>query len=87
MEPFIAKPNAKVLDVGSGSGYLVSIALFIREKLTISQTTCFGRMVGEGGKVIGIDVIPELVQMALHNIKKHDNDLLDSKTVEIKCIK
>jgi len=69
LESKITKPDAKVLDVGSGSGYL---------------SACFGRMIGEGGKVLAIDVVPELVNWATKNIKKHDGDLLEDGTVTIK---
>jgi len=69
LEKQISKPNSKVLDVGSGSGYL---------------SACFGRMVGEGGKVLGIDVIPELVDWSMKNMKKNDGDLLEKGIVIIK---
>ncbi|PFX24705.1 Protein-L-isoaspartate(D-aspartate) O-methyltransferase [Stylophora pistillata] len=55
--------GAKALDVGSGSGYL---------------TACMAEMVGESGKVIGIDHIPELVEKSRKNIKQQNSDLLDS---------
>uniref|UniRef100_A0A8D8VD54 Protein-L-isoaspartate O-methyltransferase n=1 Tax=Cacopsylla melanoneura TaxID=428564 RepID=A0A8D8VD54_9HEMI len=42
-------PGAKVLDVGSGSGYL---------------TTCFAHMVGKNGSVVGVEHIPEIVAHA-----------------------
>jgi protein-L-isoaspartate(D-aspartate) O-methyltransferase len=35
------------------------------------------------GKVFGIDVIPQLVQMSARNIMKEDGDLLDSNIVEV----
>lgn len=68
----------KVLDVGCGSGYLTAV---------------FGRMVESKenrrkssplneGKVYGIDVVPELVQMSKTNVMKEDGDLLDSGTVK-----
>lgn len=41
--------GAKVLDVGSGSGYLTAI---------------FGKAVGSTGKVIGIDIYEDLVEKA-----------------------
>ncbi|KAJ2774367.1 hypothetical protein IWQ57_000854 [Coemansia nantahalensis] len=41
------QPGMHALDVGSGSGYL---------------SACMASMVGAGGRVIGIDHIPELVQ-------------------------
>ncbi|CAH1791230.1 unnamed protein product, partial [Owenia fusiformis] len=47
--------GASALDVGSGSGYL---------------TACMALMVGETGKVIGIDHIDSLVQDSIRNIKK-----------------
>eukprot|EP00574_Skeletonema_japonicum_P002782 CAMPEP_0201714000 /NCGR_PEP_ID=MMETSP0593-20130828/643_1 /ASSEMBLY_ACC=CAM_ASM_000672 /TAXON_ID=267983 /ORGANISM="Skeletonema japonicum, Strain CCMP2506" /LENGTH=300 /DNA_ID=CAMNT_0048203221 /DNA_START=112 /DNA_END=1014 /DNA_ORIENTATION=- len=68
----------KVLDVGCGSGYLTAV---------------FGRMVESKenrrkssplneGKVFGIDVVPELVQMSKTNVMKEDGDLLNSGTVK-----
>ena len=67
----------KILDVGCGSGYLTAV---------------FGRMVeskenrGKAnplneGRVWGIDVVPELVQMSKNNVMKEDGDLLDSTVV------
>lgn len=35
-------------------------------------------MVGESGKVIGIDHIPELVEMSKKNIKQQNSDLMTS---------
>jgi len=64
------KPGAKVLDVGSGSGYLCS---------------CLSRMIGNTGKVIGIDVIPELVDWSVENVKKDDPDLLTSGRIALKA--
>lgn len=45
--------GAKALDVGSGSGYL---------------SACMAFMVGSRGRVIGIDHIPELVEISLKNV-------------------
>lgn len=45
--------GARVLDVGSGSGYL---------------TACMASMTGESGRVIGIEHIPELVETARNNV-------------------
>lgn len=58
--------GAKALDVGSGSGYL---------------TACMAEMVGNSGKVIGIDHIPELVEKSRQNIKRGNVDLLESGRV------
>mmetsp|Transcript_21974 Transcript_21974/g.49500 ORF Transcript_21974/g.49500 Transcript_21974/m.49500 type:complete len:256 (+) Transcript_21974:11-778(+) len=48
-----------VLDIGVGSGYLAA---------------CMARMVGPTGAVVGVDHIPELVQMSVLNLEK-DPDL------------
>eukprot|EP00116_Pleurobrachia_bachei_P009279 sb/3469541/ len=56
-------PGSKVLDVGCGSGYLAA---------------CMAIMVGESGRVVGIDHIPSLVEMSVNNTRKHHAALLDS---------
>ena len=61
-------PGARVLDVGSGSGYL---------------TACMARLVQPGGKVVGIEHIPELVQLAIKNISKNGRSLFDDGVLEI----
>lgn len=62
------KPNNKVLDIGSGSGYLCA---------------CFHRMVGEDGLVIGIEHIPELVNFSINNLNLDDENMLKSESVII----
>jgi len=63
------KPGMRALDVGSGSGYL---------------TVCMALMVGKTGKAVGIDHIPELVEMGRDNIKKDGKqDLVDSGQIEL----
>jgi len=49
------RPGANVLDVGSGSGYLVSV---------------LHNLVTPAGKVVGIDHIKELVDASVENLKK-----------------
>ena len=61
-------PGASVLDVGCGSGYLVAV---------------LAKMVGENGKVVGIDTIPELVELSRQNIMKSDSQLIESGNVEL----
>ncbi|KAL1463004.1 hypothetical protein WDU94_014797 [Cyamophila willieti] len=56
----------KALDVGSGSGYL---------------TACMALMMGNDGKAIGIDHIPELVNGSIKNVQKDHKSLLDSGRV------
>ncbi|XP_017784507.1 PREDICTED: protein-L-isoaspartate(D-aspartate) O-methyltransferase [Nicrophorus vespilloides] len=62
-------PGEKALDVGSGSGYL---------------TACMAYMLGENGTAVGIDHIPELIQMATENIQKGNQELLQSGRVQLK---
>jgi len=52
MLPYI-RPGSKVLDVGSGSGYLVAV---------------LHQLVGPTGKVVGIDHIQELVDWSIDNL-------------------
>lgn len=52
--PFLA-PGARVLDVGSGSGYLCAV---------------FGQLVAPGGTVVGIEHIPQLVALSETNLRK-----------------
>ncbi|RWS16168.1 Protein-L-isoaspartate(D-aspartate) O-methyltransferase-like protein [Dinothrombium tinctorium] len=59
---------AKALDVGSGSGYL---------------TACMAVMVGPKGKAIGIDHIPELVQMSIENIERDQPGLIKSGNIKM----
>lgn len=67
------KPGCKVLDVGSGSGYLSSV---------------MARLVTRGGapgQVIGIDHIPELVESSINNVKKDakSRELLESGVLRL----
>lgn len=54
-------PGATVLDVGSGSGYLAAAMMQMVK--------------GSGGSVLGIDVIPELVEWSIGNVKRDDPGL------------
>lgn len=62
-------PGEKALDVGSGSGYL---------------TACMSVMMGETGTAVGIDHIPELVEMSKANIEKDNPELLSSGRIVLK---
>ncbi len=57
MELLEPKPGEKILDVGAGSGWTVAL---------------LAQLVGENGKVIGIERIPELKEMAEKNVSKYD---------------
>jgi len=69
LKDFVTSNNARVLDVGSGSGYL---------------TACLARMVGNGGRVIGIDVIEPLIHWSIENINRDNQDLISSGKLTIK---
>lgn len=56
------------LDVGSGSGYL---------------TACFALMVGQRGKVVGIDHVQELVDWSEANVRGDHPELLDSGRIQL----
>jgi protein-L-isoaspartate(D-aspartate) O-methyltransferase len=64
----IGGEGARVLDVGSGSGYV---------------TACLAHMVGPRGRVYAIDHIPELVRASLDNIERASPDLLDRIDVRV----
>ncbi|KAF0990590.1 hypothetical protein HZS_4795 [Henneguya salminicola] len=67
----LKKPGCRVLDVGSGSGYL---------------TLCMSLMNGSTGTVIGIDHFEELIELAKNNISKAGYDhLLDEHKIKFIC--
>ncbi|KAK5099513.1 hypothetical protein LTR70_002414 [Exophiala xenobiotica] len=73
--PFMPEnKGAKVLDVGSGSGYLTHV---------LANLVCGADGKGDG-KVVGIDHISGLTEMATRNMKKSEEGrrLLDSGKVE-----
>ena len=78
-----------ILDVGCGSGYLTSVfgrmvepkANRKKTKLSFSESSSTTTL--NEGKVYGIDVIPELVEMSRTNIQKDDGDLFNSNTVQV----
>lgn len=49
------QPGMCALDVGSGTGYL---------------TACFALMVGQQGRVVGVEHIPELATTSIDNVRK-----------------
>jgi len=62
------KQGAAALDVGVGSGYLAAV---------------FAALVGPSGRVVGIDRVPELVQMAEQNLRRNDAALLETGRVKL----
>jgi len=62
------KEGSTCLDVGSGSGYLAA---------------CMALMVGQTGRVVGIEHIPELVTASIQNVRKNHAELLDSGRLKL----
>jgi protein-L-isoaspartate(D-aspartate) O-methyltransferase len=63
--PALGAGKKRILDVGSGSGYL---------------TTAFA-MLNPEATVVGVEHIPQLVQDSIRNVSKHHKELLDSGRV------
>ncbi len=59
----------KILDIGSGSGW---------------QTALLAQIVGENGRVAGLEVIPELHKQSIKNISKYN--FLKKGIVEMHCL-
>ena len=64
----VPESGARVLDVGSGSGYIAA---------------CFARMVGETGRVVGIEHISALTSMSIQNVQRDDPSLLESERLKL----
>lgn len=67
------EPSSKVLDVGSGSGFLTA-CFFRAMKLNSSAST---------GMVIGIEHHPRLVEFAVENINSDDPQMIESGKLKI----
>ena len=65
LSPYCIK-GAKILDVGSGSGYL---------------TVALSKLTNDTGLVVGVEHIPELYQFGINNVKKNHGKLLDDKKI------
>ncbi|MCD6434106.1 MAG: protein-L-isoaspartate(D-aspartate) O-methyltransferase [Candidatus Diapherotrites archaeon] len=55
LEMLDPKPKQKILEIGAGSGYVLAL---------------LSKIVGKNGKVFGVEIIPELVDIAKENLKK-----------------
>jgi len=72
-----------ILDVGCGSGYLTAVFGRMVEPKGNREVPSSSSTILNDGKVYGIDVVPQLVEMSKSNIMKEDGDLLDSGTVRV----
>ena len=68
LELLAAKEGEKILDIGSGSGWTSAL---------------LGEIVGEKGKVIAIDIVPELKEFGKNNVGKYN--FLEKGIVEFIC--
>ncbi len=69
--PFIDKSRPqRILDVGSGSGYL---------------SVAFAKLLGPLGKVFGIEHIQSLIDLSRRNTEKHNAELLKSGRIHFIC--
>ena len=58
--------NSRILDIGSGSGYL---------------TFALSAMTNYKGIVVGVEHIQELIDFSINNVRKNRGDLLDNKKI------
>eukprot|EP00892_Ulva_mutabilis_P000750 jgi/Ulvmu1/10676/UM066_0060.1 len=64
------RPGARILDVGSGSGYL---------------TACFAYAAEPGGYVLGIEKFESLARQSVVSLRTHHRKLLDEGIIEIQA--
>ena len=58
------KKGQKVLEVGSGCGYAIAL---------------ISKIIGESGKAFGIEIIKELAEMSVKNLKRYKNVFMQNK--------
>jgi protein-L-isoaspartate(D-aspartate) O-methyltransferase len=65
------KDGARILDIGSGSGYM---------------TTCMALMTGASGHVLGIETDRELYALSQKNISEDRPELIQKGQVRLECV-
>ncbi|KAF7292777.1 Protein-L-isoaspartate O-methyltransferase [Mycena indigotica] len=83
--PFL-RPGSRVLDVGSGSGYLAAVLHHLVTTYAASGPTDQSATATATGKVVGIDHIPELVDWSLANLRKDERSRRAVEQQEIQMI-
>jgi protein-L-isoaspartate(D-aspartate) O-methyltransferase len=71
LEPALQTVGARVLDIGSGSGYL---------------TAALAYMVDDTGFVVGIEHVQQLADMGLSNINKNHKELTTKANPKVKIV-
>jgi protein-L-isoaspartate(D-aspartate) O-methyltransferase len=66
------EPGEKILDIGAGSGWQTALLAY-----------CVGSPSADGGKVIAIELIPELAEFGTKNIAKYN--FIEKGIVEVIC--
>lgn len=81
----VGKSNLKLLDVGSGSGYLTAALGRLIQSNTNGNEEEVSSVLRSSfaGSVFGIDVQPFLIDLTTKNIRKADADLFDSGVVKV----
>lgn len=70
--PYLSRPDARILDIGSGSGYLTAV---------------LASLVGPQGRVVGIDHIQGLVDLANKNMAKSEQGKQWLESGKVKFVK
>ncbi len=80
LELLAPKPGDKILDVGAGSGWTSAL---LAEIVGLPCPSSFRRSVGEKGKVLAVERIPELCEFGKKNISKYN--FIEKGRVEFFC--
>ena len=71
MGPKVLLRNSRVLDVGSGSGFLTCLFSYAMKKADV------------GGKIVGIEYLSPLLAESITNVNKNHSDLLEENWLHL----